>query len=147
MGHYYDVIKAAQQGARQTQKAARAVAKERNNHSKGESKMKNVAGKTRKLGNAYATWTDPQTGWQYQLLKSYQADNDKPYGRWFMAVKSPATFGSFELGDSYCHEMRGSLNKAICAGMLPEDGNEWVRFDESVWEDVGEFIAWAWGER
>lgn len=107
--------------------------------------MKNVAGKGRKLGNPYAQWTDPVTGWEYQLLKSYQADNSRDnYTRWFMGVKSPATYGTFELGDGYVREYRGSILRALNARSID--------VDESIWEAdeygySGAFAAWVWGEQ
>lgn len=106
--------------------------------------MKNVAGKTRRLEEPYAQWTDPLTGWEFKLLKSYQADNNKEHGRWFMGVKSEYTFGSFELGDGYTREYKGGIMRAERAGTL--------KVDETIWEVddrgySGSFSAWVWGER
>lgn len=112
--------------------------------------MKNVAGKTRKIDNPYASWTDPSTGWEYRLLKSWQGDNSKEYGRWFMAVKTEYTFGSFELGDEYVKGgLRVSLNRALCAAPWKdgENSNGHLTYDNTIWETAGEFAAWAWGER
>lgn len=128
MGHYYDVIKA-------TQKAAQA-------NGMGKRKattVKNPAGKTRKLDNPYAEWTDPETGWRYKLLKSWQADNSKTHARWFMDVKG---FGH-DMGDEYCYNLRSSLNRAIIAGTLTVDENIWPVDDRGY---SGAFVAWAWGE-
>lgn len=105
---------------------------------------KNVAGKSRNQDNPYAQWTDPLTGWEFKLLKSYQVDNNKEYGRWFMAVKSENTFGTWELGDGYVAEYRRGLNRAINAGLLKVDENVW-EIDERGYS--GQFAAWAWGER
>lgn len=125
-----------------TQKAARAVTKETGKPGK-ERTMKNVAGKARKLDNPYAQWTDPRTGWEYKLLKSWQADNSKEHGRWFVAVKSPATFGSWEMGDEY---VKGGIRVGLAADGYSGDARSLV-YDQTVWGSVGEFYAWAWGER
>jgi hypothetical protein len=107
--------------------------------------MKNLAGKARKLDNPYAEWTDPATGRQFKLLKSWQADNSKEYGRWFMAVKSENTFGSFEYGDEYVKGgIRGGLLRAERTGALKVDESIWAVDDRGY---SGEFSAWAWGEQ
>lgn len=103
--------------------------------------MKNVAGKMRRPENAYAHWTDPATGWEYWLLKSWQGDNSKPYSRWLLKVNG---FGS-DMGDTYCDEARGSLNRAM--GSDYDDNNANFSFDHTVWSYGGEFAAWAWGEK
>ena len=134
---YYNTI-------RSTQKAARAIARETGKPGK-ERTVKNPAGKSRKLDNPYAEWTDPvNPDWSFRILKSYQGDNSKEYGRWFMAVKSPATYGTWELGDGYVREYRGSILRALNAGIM--------KVDESVWEVdeygySGQFAAWVWGEQ
>lgn len=98
--------------------------------------MKNVAAKSRKPTNPYATWTDQRNGWKYRLLKSWQGDNSKEYARWFVEVD-----GYFrEMGDAYTREVRGGI---YTNGSYTTD----LWFDESVWSNQGEFIAWVFGER
>lgn len=99
--------------------------------------MKNIAGKTRKTDNPYAVWTDPYTGWEYKLLKSWQGDNSQVNSRWFMWVRGWGT----DMGDTYCDEVRGSLNRTLNQSPLL------VVFDETVWDSLGAFVAWAWGEQ
>ena len=65
---------------------------------------KNAWGKTRKVESPYAVYTAP--GWEWRVLKAYSADDDKQYARWFCAVKSPFTYGSWEYGDTYVTEVR-----------------------------------------
>ena len=101
-------------------------------------KKTNPAGKTRKLDNPYASWVDPTTGWEYKLLKSWQADNNKENARWHIAVKSSYTFGSFDMGDEYVKGLRRSLIYAERSGTLT--------VDQSIWPDSGSFSAWVWGE-
>jgi len=41
------------------------------------------------------------------VLKTYKmVKNEDTYARWFVAAKSDATFGSFELGDTYALEVK-----------------------------------------
>ena len=63
--------------------------------------MANPCGKTRKLDNPYEIWKSVDGSWEWRVLKKYQEDDHKPNARWFVAVKSPFTFGEFELGDEY----------------------------------------------
>lgn len=99
--------------------------------------MANVAGKMRKLDNPYASWAYGE--WEFRLLKAWQAKQDKPYARWFMGVKSPMTYGKWELGDGYVAEYLPGLN----VGIRSYDD---VTIDTSVWETVGQFMAWAFSE-
>ena len=77
--------------------------------------MKNLCGKTRKRDNPYEVW---QAGdWFWLVLKKWQADDKKPYARWFCDVYTPMTGGSFDLatmkpigssdmGDVYVQEIK-----------------------------------------
>jgi len=41
------------------------------------------------------------------LLKTYQIptkERENQYARWFVAVKTPMTYGSYDMGDSYIRE-------------------------------------------
>lgn len=63
---------------------------------------KNLCAKTRPLNNPYEVWTRPD--WEWRVLKKYQTpenENKNPYARWFCAVKSPMTYGSYDYGDVY----------------------------------------------
>jgi hypothetical protein len=61
--------------------------------------MKNRMGKTRKQDNPYLVFE--AGAWTWKVLKSYQGDNAKEYARFFVAVTSPMTYGSADLGDEY----------------------------------------------
>ena len=66
--------------------------------------MANKANKERKVDNPYEIWVAPDSGWEWRVLKKWQApatEAKNAYARWFVAVKSPMTFGSFEYGDTY----------------------------------------------
>jgi hypothetical protein len=50
---------------------------------------KNLCGKIRPVDKPYEIWTVGE--WEWRVLKKWQADDNKPYGRYFCAVKSPYT--------------------------------------------------------
>lgn len=62
---------------------------------------KNRMGKARKPGNAYISFTDARSGWNYEILKSYQLDGSKPYARVFARVQG---FGD-DFGDTYVADL------------------------------------------
>lgn len=69
--------------------------------------MKNACGKTRKVNEPYEVWRNG-SGWEWRILKKYknpEAEAKDPYARWFCAVKSPMTHGSYDLGDVYALEV------------------------------------------
>lgn len=73
---------------------------------------KNECGKTRKIEEPYEIWK--MGDWEWRVLKKYQSpENEKTnqYARWFCGVKSPFTYGSFELGDCYVKDITGSANR------------------------------------
>jgi hypothetical protein len=64
--------------------------------------MANPFAKSRPADKPYAIYRAGDMTWH--VLKTYKTipNEDKdPYARWFVAAKSAATFGSFELGDTY----------------------------------------------
>ena len=68
------------------------------------SREKNPCGKCRDIDNPYETYQTADRTWTWRVLKKYQTpskEKTNPYARWFVAVKSPNTYGSWELGDSY----------------------------------------------
>ena len=70
--------------------------------------MKNQCGKTRKVDNPYEIWKSADGSWEWRVLKKYQSPENEaknPYARWFCAVKSPMTYGSWEYGDTYVREV------------------------------------------
>jgi hypothetical protein len=69
---------------------------------------KNLCGKARTKDNPYEKWVDERSGFEYLVLKKYQAPSKEaanPNARWFLATKSPYTYGSYELGDGYAHDV------------------------------------------
>lgn len=72
----------------------------------------NKFAKTRDIEKPYATYRvdNPNNGmyFEWRVLKAWQgreSEKKKPYGRWFCAVKSPMTYGSWERGDVYANEI------------------------------------------
>jgi len=77
--------------------------------------MKNLCGKTRDKENPYEIWSN-NSGWEWRVLKKYQNpenENKNPYARWFCAVKSPYTYGSYELGDVYVKDIKSSAKRIL----------------------------------
>ena len=69
-------------------------------------KFKNSWAKTRRQDDPYMIVCNGN--WEWRILKAYksrQSETIDPYSRWFMAVKSPFTYGSYELGDGYVAEL------------------------------------------
>ena len=69
---------------------------------------KNECNKTRSLDDPYEVWTGAN-GFEWRVLKKYQNEENEAknaYARWFCAVKSNFTYGSFELGDVYVSEIK-----------------------------------------
>lgn len=104
--------------------------------------MKNICGKTRQVNKGqtpYITWTDPHSGWKYRLLKSYQTNHREAWARWFVACNSPATHGSWEMGDQYAD----SLYPGLMTALAFPDNIEW---DHGVWPDHSDLVKWVTGK-
>ena len=83
--------------------------------------MKNECLKERKTENPYEIWVSRDATWQWRVLKKWQVDDNKLYARWFCAVKSPFTHGTFEIGDVYVKEIKENaikLNEADIDALL-----------------------------
>lgn len=68
--------------------------------------MKNAWGKSRKVEAPYASVK--VADWEWRVLKAYKSlasELKDPCARWFCAVRSPMTFGSWEYGDTYCRDV------------------------------------------
>ena len=69
--------------------------------------MPNPFGKTRDQEKPYAIYK--QGPFEYRVLKTYKqpsTESKDVYARWYLATKSPHTYGSFELGDGYAKDIR-----------------------------------------
>ena len=72
---------------------------------------KNLMAKTRPVDNPYEIWTceSPDGVWEWRVLKKWQKPSkeaENPYARWFCAVMSPHTYGSWEYGDTYVRDVK-----------------------------------------
>ena len=72
-------------------------------------RAKNLLGKGRKTDTPYAIFKGygPFGETEMRLLKTYQLpakEKDNQYARWFVAVKTDMTYGSYDMGDSYIRE-------------------------------------------
>ena len=68
---------------------------------------KNECGKTRKTADPYEVYQG-SNGFEWRVLKKYQNPENEaknPYARWYCAVKSDMTYGSFEYGDTYVSDI------------------------------------------
>ena len=73
------------------------------------SKEKNLMNKTRPVENPYEIWRSPDGTREWRVLKKWQKpskEKDNPFARWFCAVRSPHTYGSWEYGDTYAREVQ-----------------------------------------
>lgn len=69
--------------------------------------MKNTMLKVRDKSNPYEIWENNR-GWQWNVLKKWQAEDTKPHARWFCYVVSPICS---EYGDCYASEIMQYAHK------------------------------------
>lgn len=65
--------------------------------------MLNVCKKTRDKATPYEIWEGG--GWIWNVLKKWQAEDDKPFARWFCFVTSPVC-PEGEYGDTYVKDIK-----------------------------------------
>lgn len=86
---------------------------------------KNLWRKTRKIEEAYLSW-ETDDG-EYRILKAYQSRvNEKKNSdaRWFMAVRSPMTFDSWEMRDSYVSHIMKKIPKELLQVLTQREQDE-----------------------
>lgn len=62
--------------------------------------------KTAEITSPHAAFV--AAGWEWRVLKCYKAPKSEakdPYARWYCAVQSPYTMGSWEYGDVYVNDV------------------------------------------
>jgi hypothetical protein len=67
--------------------------------------LRNECAKTRPTENPYEIWRSKDGTWEWRVLKKWQANDDKPYARWFCDVRSPFVPDG-EMGDVYVAEIK-----------------------------------------
>ena len=73
--------------------------------------MKNLCKKTMRRETAYEVWQSRDGQWKWYVLKKWQADDDKPYARWFCLVTSPIVGERGEYGDVYVKEIKENATR------------------------------------
>ena len=76
---------------------------------------KNLCNKTRNIDDPYEVWTG-LGGFEWRVLKKYQNTENEaknPYARWYCAVRSPMTYGSWEYGDTYISDIKNYSDEYI----------------------------------
>ena len=79
--------------------------------------MPNPLAKSRKVDAPYAVFEAPGGSFVWHVLKTYKMPKSEAkdaYARWFVAAKSDATYGGFELGDTYARDVR-SYGRLVAA--------------------------------
>ena len=74
--------------------------------------MANPYGKSVTKESPYATYVDGD--WEYRILKLNQAPENaakNPFASAFCAVKSPMTYGTFNIGNTYLNDINGVLTQ------------------------------------
>jgi len=76
----------------------------------------NLLGKSRPKDKPYAIFKGygPFGETEMRLLKTYSTplnEAKNQYARWFVAVKSEMTYGSYDMGDSYIREATAGLTR------------------------------------
>ena len=77
--------------------------------------MPNPFAKTRKKEDPHAIYTAGDIEWR--ILKTYKLPKSEakdPYARWMVAARSGATFGGFDMGDTYATEIK-SYGRLVAA--------------------------------
>ena len=62
--------------------------------------------------NAYEVWQSLDGSWTWYVLKKWQADDNKPYARWFCDVVTPFVPNG-ETGDVYVSEIKENATRVI----------------------------------
>ena len=69
--------------------------------------MPNPFAKTRPTDNPYAIYRAGDIEWRViKTYKTVKSEDKDPYARWMVAAKSDATFGGFDMGDTYASEVK-----------------------------------------
>jgi hypothetical protein len=80
-----------------------------------------IGKKSRTTDDPYATFTGTMFGGPatYKVLKKYRNDDAGEYSAWLVAAETPATFGSFDMGDMYVADIVPHLNLTEVEGREP----------------------------
>lgn len=70
---------------------------------------KNLCFKIRPADKPYEVWA--AGGWTWYVLKKWQADDDKPFARWFCRVVTPWSGPAGDFGDVYVVDVKRQASK------------------------------------
>jgi hypothetical protein len=70
----------------------------------------NPCAKTRKREDPYEVWKSRDASWTWNVLKKWQANDEKPFARWFCFVTSPYC-PEGEYGDVYVKDIKEQATK------------------------------------
>ena len=86
-------------------------------------KEKNLMSRTRPVENPYEVWKSLDGSWEWRVLKKWQKKSKEvvnPYARWFCAVRSPYTYGTWEYGDTYVRDVQSQARKVSIPSHTPD---------------------------
>jgi hypothetical protein len=84
--------------------------------------MPNPFKKTQPVDEPYAVYTNDQRGWEWRILATRKMPENEgsPFAIWYVAAKSPHTYGSWEYGDTYKSDI-------LQNGILTQSTSEWSK--------------------
>jgi len=102
---------------------------------------KNLLGKSRTKENPYAIFKGygPFGETEMRLLKTYQVpanEGKNQYARWFVAVKSEMTYGSYDMGDSYIREATMGLTRVYADPLYLEQYGIELDEDDKILQEL-----------
>jgi len=102
---------------------------------------KNLLGKSRNKENPYAIFKGygPFGETEMRLLKTYQVpanEGKNQYARWFVAVKSEMTYGSYDMGDSYIREATMGLTRVYADPLYLEQYGIELDEDDKILQEL-----------
>jgi len=102
---------------------------------------KNLLGKSRTKENPYAVFkgNGPFGATEMRLLKTYQVpanEGKNQYARWFVAVKSEMTYGSYDMGDSYIREATMGLTRVYADPLYLEQYGIELDEDDKILQEL-----------
>ena len=102
---------------------------------------KNLLGKSRTKEAPYAIFKGygPFGETEMRLLKTYQVpanEGKNQYARWFVAVKSEMTYGSYDMGDSYIREATMGLTRVYADPLYLEQYGIELDDDDKILQEL-----------
>ena len=102
---------------------------------------KNLLGKSRNKEKPYAIFKGygPFGETEMRLLKTYQVpanEGKNQYARWFVAVKSEMTYGSYDMGDSYIREATMGLTRVYADPLYLEQYGIELDEDDKILQEL-----------